>query len=341
LIGFGNVARHHLEAVRRLPDASLVAVCDTSRAAAEAATERYGGTWYTDHKAMLDEVRPDVVHVTTPPETHFRLALDALDAGAHVIVEKPAAVRYDDVVALLDRARALDRIIVENYTYLFSPTVQELLGMVGRGEAGEVLHVEVAMCLDLADPGSPFADAAYPSHRLPGGAITDFLPHLASVATAFVGPHRAVASVRAKRGQGGVMPSDELHALVAAERGSAVLSFSANSRPDGAWLEVTTTAMRATAHLFEPRLTVERVRAAPRPLVRLINGLDEARTIGTATLAGVAGKIAGTFDSMAGLDALVRRTYAAVNGGAPPVSPEQIANVHRLVADLVDGKVAL
>lgn len=85
LIGAGSIARQHLACLKTLPGIDLAAICDLSPATAEAAAERYGiGAWFTDHRAMLDKIRPDVVHVTTPPTSHFRLCMDALDAGAHV-----------------------------------------------------------------------------------------------------------------------------------------------------------------------------------------------------------------------------------------------------------------
>jgi predicted dehydrogenase len=91
LIGAGQIARQHLACLKTLPGVELAAICDLSPATAEAAAERYGiSAWFTDHRAMLEKARPDVVHVTTPPNSHFRLAMDSLDAGAHVIVEKPA-----------------------------------------------------------------------------------------------------------------------------------------------------------------------------------------------------------------------------------------------------------
>ena len=101
IIGAGHIARQHLACLRELPRVQIAGVCDLSRAMAESAADRYGVTkWYTDHRRMLDEARPDVVHVTTPPPSHFPLSMDALNAGAHVIVEKPATIHYDDLLTL-------------------------------------------------------------------------------------------------------------------------------------------------------------------------------------------------------------------------------------------------
>src|SRR5436305_11447 len=105
LIGTGQIAQQHLACLRALPGITLVGVCDLSRAMAESAAERFGvAAWFTDHRAMLDAVRPDIVHITTPPASHFRLAMDALTAGSHVIVEKPATAARAELDVLLRSA---------------------------------------------------------------------------------------------------------------------------------------------------------------------------------------------------------------------------------------------
>ena len=75
LIGTGQIARQHLGCLRTLPNVEVAGVCDLSPALAESTAERFGiPAWYTDYRRLLDEVRPDVVHVTTPPPSHFPLA---------------------------------------------------------------------------------------------------------------------------------------------------------------------------------------------------------------------------------------------------------------------------
>src|SRR5262249_43304497 len=128
LIGVGQIARQHLACLKALPDVELAAVCDLSSAAAEAAAERYGiRAWFTDHRAMLEKARPDVVHVTTPVTSHFGLAMDSFDAGAHVIVEKPVTSTFEELETLARRAREAGRHLVEDHNYVFNHAPQEIL----------------------------------------------------------------------------------------------------------------------------------------------------------------------------------------------------------------------
>src|SRR5437660_803492 len=158
LIGAGQIARQHLACLKSLPNVELTAICDLSPAAAEAAAERYGiEARFTDHRAMLEKARPDVVHVTTPPTSHFRLAMDSFDAGAHVIVEKPATSTFEELQTLARRAQEVGRHLIEDHNYVFNRAPQEILRRIKSGQFGRVTHVEVLICLDILGPGG-FAD---------------------------------------------------------------------------------------------------------------------------------------------------------------------------------------
>ena len=343
LVGTGRIAHQHLACLRQLPGVELAAVCDRSPISAEYACARFGAAaWFTDHREMLAAVRPEVVHVTTPPDSHFALADDALAAGAHVIVEKPAAASCDEVLDLLARAEAGGRALIEDYNYVFNRPVRELLDLVASGDAGTVVHVDVDLCLDIRREGSPFADRnlPHPALQLRGGAIADFLPHLASLGHAFIGPHRSVATVWGHQGTASTMPQDEMRALVEGERGTAGLCFSAQAQPDVFTVTVLATRVRARAGLFEPRLTVDRVRSLPKPLVPFVNALQEAAVVAGSAVTGLWGKLSGGPGSYEGLWELLTQTYASLASGTPPpVSLTQVAEVNRLVDDLLEGAV--
>src|SRR5258708_3714665 len=150
LIGAGQIARQHLACLKTLPGVELAGICDLSAATAEAAAEQYGiREWFTDHRIMMDKVRPDIVHVTTPPTSHFRLAMDAFEAGAHVIVEKPATSTFEELETLAKFAERAGRHLVEDHNYVFNHAPQEILRRIESGQFGDVVHVDVLICLDI------------------------------------------------------------------------------------------------------------------------------------------------------------------------------------------------
>src|SRR5579863_8266167 len=96
IIGCGGIARWHLSALAELPHVEVVAVCDLSAARAEATAEWFGvAKWYSSYHQLLAENNPSLVHITTPPATHFAIAKACLAAGLNVLCEKPITTNYE------------------------------------------------------------------------------------------------------------------------------------------------------------------------------------------------------------------------------------------------------
>jgi len=340
LIGTGRIAQEHLTCLKSLPGVETAAVCDRYSSVAEMTAERFGiPAWFSDHRRMLEEIRPDVVHITTPPTTHFPLAMDALEAGCHVLVEKPITAGYEDLLALKARAEAQRRVLMEDHNFLFNEGPQRILELVRSGEFGEVAHVDVFYCAAILTPGSPFLDSNAPhgSLALRGGAIADFLPHFSYLAYAFVGPHLNVRTLWRKREATAGIPCDEFRALVDAERGSATLSFSAHAQPNSIWVRVYGSKMQAEANLMEPRLNLEPLLPIHPGLLPFRNGIHESLQVARAAFRGFWWRLAARPISNHGMWELLRRFYLALQtGGPPPVPMAQIEGASRLVRDLTE-----
>ncbi|HET8795721.1 MAG TPA: Gfo/Idh/MocA family oxidoreductase [Arthrobacter sp.] len=106
VVGCGDVSSVHFEALGKIPQAQLVAVCDTDHARLRSAQVDYGVPGFEDHREMLAAVRPDVVHICTPHDQHVLVALDCLELGANVILEKPLAHTEAEGRRLVEAAEA-------------------------------------------------------------------------------------------------------------------------------------------------------------------------------------------------------------------------------------------
>lgn len=340
VIGAGHVAQQHLACLSSMPGVRLVGVCDLSAAAAECAAERHGaGGWYTDHAAMLTALAPEVVHVATPPQSHYAIAGDCLRAGAHVFLEKPATTTLAELQSLLGLADGQGRMLVENYNYLWNAPARRLRESVREGRLGSVRHVEATISLDLLGEGSPFADPnlAHPALALAAGPIEDYLPHLAAFAYDFCGPVEAARSDWGLHAPGRGLRFDEFRALLRCERATAALSFSAHAQPDLFRVSVHGSAGRATVDLFEHRMTRAVARSGPRPLVPFWNALEDAATTAASAFQLVGRKLSGGPGAYEGLWDLVRRFHAALAGGQLPHAPRDVLEVNRIVQALRDG----
>ncbi|MFH5822769.1 Gfo/Idh/MocA family protein [Georgenia sp. AZ-5] len=139
VIGGGDVSTVHFEAVDAIEGIDLVAVVDTDPAPRAAAVERYGVPGFADHHEMLAAVRPDVAHVCTPHHQHVPVALDLLDAGVHVLIEKPLAHTLEDAQRLVEAAEHSSARIGVCFQNRYNATSQAARQLIDSGQLGAVL----------------------------------------------------------------------------------------------------------------------------------------------------------------------------------------------------------
>jgi len=321
VIGCGKIAREHLAAVAELKNVEMVALCDLSAARAEATAERYGvSTWYTSHEQLLVNVRPDLVHVTTPPSSHFPIAKDFLCAGVNVLCEKPITTDYQAFRILKQLALDNSCLLMENQNFRFHSSIRRIVNLLDADDLGEILDAQISISLNIFGLDSPYVDrnAAHSALVLRGGVIGDFLPHLAYLAYMCTGSVIDLRTTWIKHRSGSPLPADEFRGFIKGERATAYVSFSGNAQPDGFWVRVSGTKAYIEANLYEPpRLTLRRLRSGEPALTRLVDGIVEARDVLKGSIAGFWRKLGG-ISNYDGLPELIARTYLAVERGEPP-----------------------
>src|SRR6266700_1758736 len=116
IVGCGKIADAHVEEIRKIPSVQLGSVCDLEPIMAEQLATRYAvPRWYCDIAQMLETEKPEVLHITTPPQSHLSLTRQAVAAGCHVFIEKPVAPRLCDAEAIVAAAAAAKRKLAVNY----------------------------------------------------------------------------------------------------------------------------------------------------------------------------------------------------------------------------------
>ena len=139
VIGAGSMGRHHVRVYSELTQCKLLGVADPDPAKA-ALAEKHGAAYFADHRALL-ELKPELVTIAAPTSAHYTLACDALDAGCHLLIEKPVSDDLDRARELIRRAAAAGRSIAVGHIERFNPAVEELQRMISAGELGELLTV--------------------------------------------------------------------------------------------------------------------------------------------------------------------------------------------------------
>lgn len=141
VIGMGFIGFAHVEALRRVPYVDVVAIADPFGAKEKA--EQLGvPAGYADYLDMMDQCKPDCVHICTPNSTHMAIAMAAIERGIHVICEKPMARNADEAQRMVDAVRASGLIGALNFHNRYYPIPYRMRRMVQEGELGEVYHVQ-------------------------------------------------------------------------------------------------------------------------------------------------------------------------------------------------------
>ena len=257
VVGLGAIGFEHLSRLRARPWVHVAGVCDVSATLARAVAERFEtGPAYTDMARMLDEARPDVVHVLTPPASHAALVRQSIEAGAHVLVEKPIAPTWDEYVGMREAAARHGRLLCEVYNTRFATAALAAFAAWQGGRIGEVVSVDVAYGGVMPADG-PYADRDVPhfAHALPGGALQNFITHPLSLVLPYLGGCLEVATVQ-RRLVAAFASNDELRAVLAGPRASGTVTVSGHSRPPHLVLTVRGTAGWLEADILSARLRV-------------------------------------------------------------------------------------
>lgn len=146
IIGCGGIANgKHMPAEKRNPRAEMVAFCDIVPERAQKAKEEYGtedSAVYTDYKELLKDETIDAVLVLTHNKEHCRITVDALNAGKHVLCEKPMATTYEEAVKMIEAAKKNNKVLTIGYQNRWRPDSMYMKQMAKDGEFGEVYYAE-------------------------------------------------------------------------------------------------------------------------------------------------------------------------------------------------------
>src|SRR5262245_8090429 len=174
IVGCGKIADQHVHAIRRISDCSIVALCDLELLMAKQLSERFGiSECFAELGEMLRAASPDVVHITTPPQSHFNLARQCLESGCHVYVEKPFTLccsEAEEHVASGDR-KVLK--LTVGHDEQFSHAALRMRSLVQSGYlGGPPVHIASTWCYELGE--STYVRALLGSREhwvrdLPGG----------------------------------------------------------------------------------------------------------------------------------------------------------------------------
>ena len=242
IVGCGKIADAHVSQIQRIEGCEIAGVCDREPLMARQLYERAPVKQYFDEIGeMLRQARPDVVHITTPPQSHFEIGKMCLESGCHIYVEKPFTVNETEAQALIALANEQGLKVTVGHDEQFCHSARRLRSLVQAGYLGDrPVHMESYYCFELGltgYTGALLGDKGHWVRRLPGQWLHNIISHGVARIAEFlpsespqVIAHGFVSPLLKSMGEREIV--DELRVIISEEeRTTAYFTFSSQMRP--------------------------------------------------------------------------------------------------------------
>jgi predicted dehydrogenase/nucleoside-diphosphate-sugar epimerase len=322
LVGAGYVSTHHIRALKSLEFVEIVAIADSDPERAQAVAKQFGIPLAVCSLAEMAAASPDVVHILTPPSCHADLAVEALEMGCHVLVEKPMAETVADCDRMIAAAHHACRTLSVNHSARMDPSVLKALDMVANGAVGTVMAVDFFRSSDYppyrGGPNVPpqFCAGSYPFH--------DLGIHGLSLFEAFLGEVEDADVRFSSSGLDANLLFDEWRALVRCRRGTGQMYLSWNVRPIQNQIVVHGTRGVIHVDCFLQTCTVRRTLPGPKfgsaVVGAISSSLETLWRVPLNVLRFATGRLSGS----PGIHVSIQRFYEALaQGGAVPIPADE------------------
>jgi predicted dehydrogenase len=197
LTGCGRISQVHLHTIVHEPRAKLVAVADVDKKVAESTAEMHGLEPFYDTEKMLEKIHPDALIICTPPNTHRKLAEFTLNAGIHVLCEKPLALSVEDADAMVEAANRNKRVLMMASKFRYVRDVIQAKNIIESGILGEIILFENEFCarVDMKNRWNALIKVAG------GGVLIDNGSHSVDIVRYLLGPINDLQAIFGKRWQ--------------------------------------------------------------------------------------------------------------------------------------------
>jgi predicted dehydrogenase len=175
VIGLGSISDLHLMSYQQNPDAEIYAVCDINEERARKKGKEFGAekVYFNYHEALADH-SIDAVSICTWNKSHAEISIAALEAGKHVLVEKPLSRTVEEALLIQEAVKRSGKILQVGFVRRYDKNVQMLRAFADNGDFGEIYYAKASTIRRLGNPGGWFADI----ERSGGGPLIDIGVHV-------------------------------------------------------------------------------------------------------------------------------------------------------------------
>jgi predicted dehydrogenase len=321
IIGCGRMARVHLGYILENVPKKNIVVCDLDEIKAEAFAEESQIKEYFSHiDKMLAEFKPDICHIITPPHTHAEVAIECMNQGSHVFIEKPMCTTLADADQIVSTSNKAQRIVCVGHQRLFEQPIMEAKRLIDAGQFGAVVHVAAVDSNDSLELSKSGFEVNWASN-LPGGKFFDYLPHLVYLLEYFISGLNLQDAYCIRNSDHHM---SDLYASFSSNNAMASLHISLSSKLLQNYLRIECTegVIHIDSRNYITFLT--RKRNLPNAIERVANNLGVSYQIAKGTFKTVLLFGSGKLRSYEGTGKLIARFYDTVlQGSESPISSQK------------------
>ncbi len=282
IVGCGHISNQHLRQLNSMKDIELVGVCDLNMQRAEFVAKHFKIANAYQHLSMfLRDCTPQVVHILTPPQFHKELALEAINAGCHVLIEKPMAMDAEEAQVMVSASQSRGTCLGVCHNFLFVPAFVKARKLIESGKIGRILSAELFWKVTSFGAGDRSRIPQW-IKDLPGGIFQEIAPHPVYLLRAILGELEVITAVAKKMNQNIPYDADELKVLFDSETGPGVMSISVGTQPVQKFIRVYGTEL--TLHIDLATSTLLKLRSyGSRDPARALLNVDQSLQMMTKT----------------------------------------------------------
>jgi predicted dehydrogenase len=346
IVGCGKIADSHAAQIQRIAGCEIVGVCDREPLMAQQLFERFPiRNHYSNLAALLTEARPDVIHITTPPQGHFEIASQCLESRCHVYVEKPFSIDEEECRKLIALAERKKLKITAGHDDQFSHAARKMRALVRNGYLGGApVHMESYYCYEMGGSdyaGALLSDKRHWVRRLPGKLLHNIISHgIARIAEFLttdspqVIAHGFSSPFLRSRGESEII--DELRVIISEEgRTTAYFTFSSQMHPSLHQFRIYGPKNGIMMDHDQEILVQLRGKRYPSYAERFVPSANFARQYMRNFTSNLKSFLANDFHMKSGMKYLIENFYRAITENAPdPIPYREIILTAKIMDDI-------
>ena len=337
IVGCGGISSVHLKKLTKLGVVKQIVLADPNEAAMNDIAKQFKiSRKYSDYKEMIEQEKPDVVHIITPPQFHAEIAIFAAENKCHILVEKPMAVNAEEAEKMVQAARKNKVKICVMHNHLYDDVMLKARDLIALGELGTITYVDSWYGVSFRDESSNINPATHWKYGLPGSVYQDFVPHGLYVVLDQIKDAQFNYAVNKYAAKTPKVESDELKFFIDNEAQVGLVNVSLSTSPRHQFMNIYGTSGTLTIDFLNQYVFLNNT-AGPIPVSvgRILSSRKYGKILKRSGRRNLIGSFTGKYELFQGTERLIALFYRSILlNEHEPVPGEEGLKVMQIMDDV-------